>query len=61
VLDLSTDKDTFEEPDHNLDPAEAFKNLTTAYLTTWRSYDPLYCYAKSNGKSDVGLPSWVPD
>lgn len=54
VLDLSTDKDTFEEPDYNLDPAEVF---TTAYLTTRRSCDPLYCCAKSNEKSDVSLPS----
>ena len=54
VLDLSTDKDTFEEPDYNLDPAEAF---TMAYLTTRRSCDPLYCCVKSNEKSDVSLPS----
>ena len=53
VLDLSTDKDTFEEPDYNLDPAEAF---TTAYLTTRRSCDPLYCCVKSKEKSDVSLP-----
>ena len=61
VLDLATDKDTFEEPDYNLDPAEVFKTFTTAYLTTRRSYDPLYCCAKSNEKSDVSSPSWVPD
>ena len=54
VLDLSTDKDTFEEPDYNLDPAAAF---TTAYLTARRSCDPLYCCVKSSEKSDVSLPS----
>jgi hypothetical protein len=60
VLGLASDPDCIEV-DYSLDPSEIYHRLVTIYLQDRHSLDILYCCAKSARKSDLNLPSWIPD